>query len=73
MRNLLKKYTTFKIPLLEQWLIVVNTPELIEELRKAPDDKMSVSQAIADVRISSYFASCPVNTCLTKIINWNFA
>ncbi|KAL5522640.1 hypothetical protein ACEPAG_8658 [Sanghuangporus baumii] len=43
-----RKYSTFKIPQLYGWLVVVNTPELIEEVRKAPDDKLSFIEATED-------------------------
>ncbi|ESK87975.1 cytochrome p450 [Moniliophthora roreri MCA 2997] len=38
----------FKIPLLEHWQIVVTTPKLLDELRKAPDDVLSFTEANND-------------------------
>ncbi|PAV19648.1 cytochrome P450 [Pyrrhoderma noxium] len=38
-------YGTFKVPIIERWLVVINKPELIEEIRKAPDDVFSFLEA----------------------------
>ncbi|EJD00067.1 cytochrome P450 [Fomitiporia mediterranea MF3/22] len=40
-----RKCTTFKIPMFDRWMVVVNTPELIEEVRRAPDDKLSFMES----------------------------
>ncbi|KAH8113854.1 cytochrome P450 [Phellopilus nigrolimitatus] len=46
-----KKYNlgTFKIPVLERWIVIVSKPELVEEIRKAPDDKFSFTEAAHDI------------------------
>ncbi|KAL5523057.1 hypothetical protein ACEPAF_1324 [Sanghuangporus sanghuang] len=37
-----KKYSTFKIPkLVDRWIAIVNTPELIEEVCKSPEHRLS--------------------------------
>ncbi|KAH7906708.1 cytochrome P450 [Hygrophoropsis aurantiaca] len=38
----------FKIAALGQWLVVVSEPKLVEELRKAPDEHMSFTEATND-------------------------
>ena len=40
----------FKLAMQDRWLVVVNTPELIEELRKLPDDQVSFIDAVHEVR-----------------------
>ncbi|KAI5118676.1 hypothetical protein M0805_003613 [Coniferiporia weirii] len=46
-----KKYGrgTFKVPGLERWTVIINKSELVEEIRKAPDDKISFTQAIGEL------------------------
>lgn len=39
----------FKIAQLDRWLVIVTSPELIEELRKLPEDAVNFMQAAADV------------------------
>ncbi|TFY52837.1 hypothetical protein EVJ58_g9786 [Rhodofomes roseus] len=39
------KYEIFKIPLTDQWLVVVSGPKMNDELRKFPDDIMSALEA----------------------------
>ncbi|EJD07780.1 cytochrome P450 [Fomitiporia mediterranea MF3/22] len=48
------KSRTFKVPQMRHWLVVVNTPELIDEVRRAPDNKLSFMEATRD-SISSEF------------------
>ncbi|KAL5483395.1 hypothetical protein ACEPAI_8626 [Sanghuangporus weigelae] len=48
------KARTFKVPELRRWLVVVNTPELIDEVRKAPDDKLSFLEAVRDLIASEF-------------------
>ena len=38
---------------MERWTTVVNKLDLIEELRKAPDDKVSFHLASKEVRLST--------------------
>ena len=40
------------VPGMERWTTVVNKPDLVEELRKAPDDKLSFRLAIKEVNLS---------------------
>ncbi|THH09628.1 hypothetical protein EW145_g1863 [Phellinidium pouzarii] len=42
------KLRTFKIPELGYWLVIVSSPELIEELRRVPDDELSFQEATID-------------------------
>ena len=39
----------FKIPTLRKWLVVASSPELIEDVRKAPEDALSLSAYTAEV------------------------
>ena len=32
------------------WHVVINKPELVEEVRRAPDDKLSIGAAFSEVR-----------------------
>lgn len=61
---------TFKIPTLDKWMVIVNTPELIEEIQKAPDHVLSFEAAVDDVRI---FTILDVLCCrlLAKLIGCN--
>ncbi|KAI5118160.1 hypothetical protein M0805_005782 [Coniferiporia weirii] len=42
------KRGTFKVPGLQHWIVTINDPGNIEEVRKAPDDKFSFGEAISD-------------------------
>ena len=39
----------FKIATLRKWIVIVSSPELIEDVRKAPDDVLSLSALIGEV------------------------
>ena len=41
----------FKIALFDKWLVVISGRKLIEDLRKRPDDEVSFTEAIEDVRV----------------------
>ena len=41
----------FKIATLKTWMILVSGPEFIEDIRKAPDNVLSVDEPRADVRV----------------------
>ncbi|RDB20448.1 hypothetical protein Hypma_012416 [Hypsizygus marmoreus] len=41
--------TAFKFPMVSKWMIVVSGPQMVEDLRKAPDDQMSMMDAVADL------------------------
>ncbi len=48
--------TSFKVAFLDKWLVVVSGPEMLDELRRRPDDEVSflegaeeVGQAIASL------------------------
>ncbi|KAH8113856.1 cytochrome P450 [Phellopilus nigrolimitatus] len=45
---------TFKVPELTRWLVVVNTPELVEEIRRAPDDRLSFLDATDEGLATTY-------------------
>ncbi|KAI3614209.1 cytochrome p450 [Moniliophthora roreri] len=38
----------FKIPRLTKWIVVVTSPQLVDELRKAPDECLSFEEAVND-------------------------
>ncbi|KAF8637705.1 hypothetical protein AX16_010780 [Volvariella volvacea WC 439] len=38
----------FRIPMIQKWVVVVSTPQLIDELRRAPDDALSFHEASAE-------------------------
>ena len=40
------------VPGMGRWMTVMNKPNLIEEIRNAPDDKMSFDIATKEVRLS---------------------
>ncbi|KAJ3569657.1 hypothetical protein NP233_g4898 [Leucocoprinus birnbaumii] len=40
------KYPIFKIPTLFSWLVVVSSPELLEDMKKAGDEQMSFLEAL---------------------------
>ena len=41
----------FKVALYDRWLVVISGRKLIEDLRKRPDDEVSFTEAIEDVRV----------------------
>ena len=44
--------TAFRVAMLDQWVVIVSGPQLIEDLRKLPADKLSFnegSDAASDV------------------------
>ncbi|TDL14450.1 cytochrome P450 [Rickenella mellea] len=43
------KNRAFKIAQLDRWRVIISGQELIEELRKAPDDNMSLEEALGEV------------------------
>jgi hypothetical protein len=43
------KGKVFKVATLDKWVVVVCSPKLIDELRKAPDDELSFDGAVVDV------------------------
>ena len=47
--NLQHKGNTIKVPEPDKWNIVVNRPELIDEIQKATEDKLSFNGALDDV------------------------
>lgn len=51
------KGETFKIPMIDHWEVVVSKPELIDEVRKAPDDKLSFYAAVDEVGLLTSFFS----------------
>ena len=44
------------IPAFGRWLIVLSTPELVEELAKIPDNVMSLSESLSEVGILPYLS-----------------
>ncbi|KAJ3011693.1 hypothetical protein NUW54_g2086 [Trametes sanguinea] len=45
-----KKYygSVFKVPLLEQWVLIVSGPKMVEELRRRPDEELSFAEGVED-------------------------
>ncbi|KAF8560196.1 cytochrome P450 [Imleria badia] len=39
----------FRVPMMDRWMVVLTGPELVEELRKIPDDKLSFDHAMRDI------------------------
>ncbi|KAH0838159.1 cytochrome P450 [Lanmaoa asiatica] len=39
----------FRVPMMDRWVVVLTGPELVEELRKIPDDKLSFDHAMRDI------------------------
>ncbi|THH08423.1 hypothetical protein EW145_g2710 [Phellinidium pouzarii] len=48
------KMRTFKVPQVTRWVVVVNSPDLIDELRKAPVDKLSALAAFKELYGAEY-------------------
>ncbi|EMD42274.1 hypothetical protein CERSUDRAFT_79865 [Gelatoporia subvermispora B] len=48
------KGSTFKLPLLDQWIVVINGPELVEELRRYPDEEVSFTDAVSELLQSKW-------------------
>ncbi|OBZ79756.1 Ent-kaurene oxidase [Grifola frondosa] len=46
--------SVFKVPMLDQWLVVVSGPKLIDDLRKSPDDHLSFLEGAAELIQSKY-------------------
>ena len=42
----------FRVPMMDRWLVVVTGPELVDELRKIPDEKLSFDHAVRDVCVT---------------------
>ncbi|EJD49202.1 cytochrome P450 [Auricularia subglabra TFB-10046 SS5] len=48
------KARVFKVRSFRDWLIIISGPELIDELRRAPDDVLSFREAVADSMQADY-------------------
>ncbi|EJD49195.1 cytochrome P450 [Auricularia subglabra TFB-10046 SS5] len=48
------KAGVFKVRSFRDWLIIISGPELIDELRRAPDDVLSFREAVADSMQADY-------------------
>lgn len=51
----------FKVANLYYWLIVVSGPDLVEEVRQAPEDALSFSEHINEVRDIYTIRGCDSN------------
>lgn len=51
------KSSAFKVANLNRWMVVINSPKLIEELRKAPGYEISFSEAANEVRSFLFLSS----------------
>ena len=54
------------MPELERWHVIVTSPKLVEEIRKAPDDVLSLSYYLDEVSEPSQ-SRCLALTALTKL------
>lgn len=45
--------STFKVALLDAWMVYVSGPELIDELKRRPDDELSFHEGADEVRTRS--------------------
>ncbi|KAI0071569.1 cytochrome P450 [Panus rudis PR-1116 ss-1] len=52
----------FKIAMLDRWLIVITGPKLVDELRRASDDKVSFNEAVRDLIQMKYVFGDEVNS-----------
>ncbi|OSD03318.1 cytochrome P450 [Trametes coccinea BRFM310] len=45
-----KKYygSVFKVPLIEQWVLIVSGPKMVDELRRRPDEELSFAEGVED-------------------------
>ena len=41
--------SAFKVALVNQWVVIVNGPKMIEDIRKRPDDEVSFMRAFDEV------------------------
>ncbi len=41
----------FKTATFQRWLVLASSPELIEDVRKAPDDVLSLTASLIEVRM----------------------
>jgi len=46
----------FKIPIIDQWLVIVTGPQLISEVSRASEKDLSMSAATAEVRCPRFFS-----------------
>ena len=53
--------TTFKIPDLLRWIVVTTDPSMIEEIRRAPEDVLSLMDALEEVSNSCSRVFSPTN------------
>ena len=42
--------SAFKVPLLDQWMVIVSGPNMVDELRKRPEEELSVMDGLLEVR-----------------------
>lgn len=49
-RTLQYKGLPFKLANFDKWIVIISGPKLVEELRQAPDDTLSFSQGVAEVK-----------------------
>ena len=42
--------TSFKVAYLDKWLVVVSGPEMLDELRRRPDEEVSFLEGAEEVR-----------------------
>ena len=42
----------FKIPTFRRWMVLTSDPELIEDVKKAPEDVLSLRARMSEVRMS---------------------
>ena len=64
------KFGVFRVPYVDKWAVVLNKPEMIDEIRKASEQDVSVHDAINEVGISVVIrpssSESPLRTRLCK-------
>jgi hypothetical protein len=41
--------TAFRVPTMSKWMIIVSSPQMVDDIRKADDDQVSFREAVSDV------------------------
>ncbi len=72
--------STFKIAMLDRWLVIANGPKLVDEIRRRPDEELNLMDGLAAVcgrpfdnlsitslTISNVYSSCRRNIPLEKL------
>lgn len=49
--------SVFKVALLRHWVVVVSGPKMVEDFRSRPDDELSFTEGIEEVRDIDIYSS----------------